>query len=74
MVLYRPSANFLLWIDRSFTQTDEQELKLLHAVANGQASVPINGDAVFERLQTIVLEQPERVAAALAEGLMKYGE
>jgi len=60
-VLYRPAANTLAWIDKSFSRSDKQEMEFLGAVARGQASVPMTGDAVFQKLQANVLEQPERV-------------
>jgi hypothetical protein len=34
-------------------------------IAAGKASVPVTGDAVFEKLKTNVLEQPEQVHARL---------
>lgn len=56
MVLYRPGANILLWLDRTFSSADKQQLESLRDAAAGQASAPETGDAVFERLQTKVLE------------------
>ncbi len=61
LVLYRPAANVLVWIDKSFSRTNKQELEFLRTVASGQASVPLTGDAVYHKLQTNVLEQPGRV-------------
>jgi hypothetical protein len=66
LVLYRPADNTLLWIDKPFSQTDRQQMKSLHSIAAGKSSVPVKGDAVFEKLQTEVLEHPERVRAAMA--------
>jgi hypothetical protein len=60
LVLYLPAANSLLWIDRSFSGSDKDGLEFLRSVVNGQASVPIKGDAVYEKLQADVLEKPER--------------
>lgn len=61
LVLYRPGDNSLLWIDRSFSRNDREQIKSLHSIAGGQTSVPITGEAVFEKLQANVLEKPERV-------------
>jgi len=61
LVLYRPGPNTLVWIDQSFSRYDREQIKSLHAIAKGKASVPITGDAVFEKLQVNVLERPERV-------------
>jgi hypothetical protein len=61
LVLYRPGSNTLVWIDQSFSRIDHEQIKSLHAIANGRKSVPITGDAVFEKLQANVLERPERV-------------
>jgi hypothetical protein len=60
-VLYRPAAKALAWIDRSFSRSDRQQMELLRSVAAGRASVPVTGDAVFQKLQAKVLEQPRRV-------------
>lgn len=60
LVLYRPATNILLWVDGSFFRDDEQQLDFLGSVASGLTSVPITGDAVFEKLQARVLEQPGR--------------
>jgi hypothetical protein len=65
LVLYRPGDNTLLWLDRSFSLSDRQQLKTLRLIAAGKASVPVTGDAVFEKLKTNVLEQPEQVHARL---------
>jgi hypothetical protein len=61
LVLYRPADNTLAWIDQSFSRSDREQMKFLRSVATGQTSVPMTGDAVFEKLQANVLEQPERV-------------
>jgi hypothetical protein len=61
LVLYRPGDNILAWIDQSFSRSDREQTKNLNSLATGQASVPMTGDAVFEKLQAIVLERPERV-------------
>ena len=63
LVLYRPAANVLSWIDGSFSPTGEQRLKYLSAVASGETPVSVTGDAVFQKLQANVLERPERVVA-----------
>jgi hypothetical protein len=60
LVLYRPGDNILLWIDKSFSRFDKEQMEFLRAVAGGQASVPVRGDAVFEKLQADVLAQPRR--------------
>jgi hypothetical protein len=59
-VLYRPADNTLLWIDKLLSRSDRQQMEFLRSVATGQASVPVTGDAVFEKLQANVLEKPER--------------
>ncbi len=61
LVLYRPAANSLLWIDGVFSRSDRQQVEFLRSVAAGRASVPVTGDAVFQKLQANVLEQPQRV-------------
>jgi hypothetical protein len=60
LVLYRPAANSLAWIEREFSTTDKQQMEFLRAVAAGQASVPVTGEAVFLKLQENVLQQPDR--------------
>ena len=60
LVLYRPADNTLAWINESLSQSDRQQMKFLRSVATGQTSVPVTGDAVFQKLQANVLEQPER--------------
>jgi hypothetical protein len=67
LVLYRPADNTLAWIDSSFSRSNPQQMEFLRSVAAGQASVPVTGDAVFQRLQDNVLGHPERVRAALAK-------
>jgi hypothetical protein len=69
LVIYRPPDNTLLWLDKSFGSNDRQQLNSLRSIAAGQASGPVTGDAVFEKLKTEVLKQPERVRARLATGL-----
>ena len=61
LVLYRPADNALLWINESLSLSDKRQMKFLRSVAAGQASVPVTGDAVFQKLQAKVLEQPGRV-------------
>jgi hypothetical protein len=63
LVLYRPGDNTLVWIDQSFSKSDREQMEFLRSLATGQASVPVTGDAVFQKLKTNVLEQPERVLA-----------
>ena len=50
-------------IDGSFSRTDRQQLKFLGSIASGLTTVPLTGDAVFEKLQTMVLEQPARTVS-----------
>jgi len=64
LVLYRPADNTLLWIDRSISRPDRQQMDFLRAVAKGQATVSVRGDDVFEKLQANVLAQPKRVVSA----------
>ena len=61
LVLYRPDDNTLAWFDQSFSRSDREQMEFLRSVATGQASVPVTGDAVFQKLQANVLEQPGRV-------------
>ena len=61
LALYRPAGNILFWIDKSVSRSDREQVKFLNAVATGKRSVPMTGDAVFEKLQANVLEKPERV-------------
>lgn len=61
LVLYRPADNTLLWIDKSLSRSDRQQMEFLRSVAAGGSSVPITGDAVFQKLQANVLAQPGRV-------------
>lgn len=56
MVIYLPAANSLLWIDKTFSRTDRQQMEFLRTLAAGHASAPVTGDAVFEKLQEKVLE------------------
>jgi len=61
LVLYRPADNTLAWINESFSRSDRQRIEFLRAVASGESSVPVTGEAVFRKLQANVLERPERV-------------
>jgi hypothetical protein len=61
LVLYRPEANALAWIDRTFSRTDTRQMEFLRAAAAGQAPAPVTGDAVFQKLQENVLLQHDRV-------------
>lgn len=69
IVLYRPGDNTLLWLDKSFILSDRQQLKTLRAIGAGQASGPVTGDTVFEKLKKNVLDQPEQVQVRLADTL-----
>jgi hypothetical protein len=60
-VLYRPADNTLAWIDKSISPSDRQQMEFLRALAAGRASVPVKGDAVWQKLQENVLAQPQRV-------------
>lgn len=61
LVLYLPADNTLLWIDESLSQSDKKQMEFLRSVAARQASVPVTGDAVFQKLQANVLKEPGRV-------------
>jgi hypothetical protein len=61
LVLYRSADNTLAWIEKSISRSDKQLVEFLRSAATGQASVPVTGDAVFQKLQANVLEQPGRV-------------
>jgi len=61
LVLYRPAANTLAWIEQTFSRSDRQQMEFLRSLAAGQASVPLTGDAVLQKLRAHVLEQPGRV-------------
>jgi len=61
LVLYRPDDNTLAWINESFSQSNHKQMELIRSVAAGESSVSVTGDAVFEKLQANVLEQPGRV-------------
>jgi len=61
LVLYRPADNTLVWINEPLSRSDQQQMEFLRAVASGESSVPVTGDAVFRKLQANVLERPERV-------------
>jgi hypothetical protein len=71
LVLYRPADNTLAWIDESFFRSDPRQMEFLRSVASGASSVPVTGDAVFQRLRANVLEQPERVRSSLAGSIKK---
>jgi hypothetical protein len=60
-MLYRPAANTLAWVDRSFSGSDRQQMELLREITEGRASVPVTGEAVFQKLQANVQEQPQRI-------------
>jgi len=64
LVLYRSGDNILAWIDQLFSKSDREQLENLHSLASGQVSVPMTGDAVFEKLQANVLENPGRTLTA----------
>jgi len=61
LVLYRRADNTLLWIDERLFRSDQQQMEFLRAVAAGESSVPMTGDAVFRKLKTNMLERPERI-------------
>lgn len=63
LALYRPATNILVWVDKKMSRFDQEQLDFLRAVAAGQSTVPVFGDAVFRKLKTKVLERPERVLA-----------
>ena len=63
LALYRPATNILVWVDKKISRFDQEQLDFLRAVAAGQSTVPVLGDAVFRKLKTKVLERPERVLA-----------
>ena len=65
LFLYRPADNTLLWFDKTVSRSDRQQMELLSAIAAGRKSVPVRGDAVFEKLLANVLEQPGQVRARL---------
>ena len=64
LVLFRPADNTLAWMNEPVSFSDRQQMEFLRAVAAGESSVAVTGDAVFRKLQTIVLERPERVLLA----------
>lgn len=66
MVMYRHEDNSLLWLDKTFSTADREQLKFLRSTAAGQTSAPITGEAVFDKLKDMVHQKPERVQAALA--------
>jgi len=61
MVLYRSADNALIWIDEALSRSDKQQMEFLRAVAFGETSGRVTGDAVFRKLKTNVLERPERI-------------
>jgi len=61
LVLYRPDNNTLVWINESLSGSDRKQMEFLRSVAAGESSVPVTGDAVFEKLQENVFDQPGRV-------------
>jgi len=61
LVLYIPAANTLAWVNRTFSSSDRQQMESLQSLANGRASAPVKGDAVFQKLQAEVLKRPGRV-------------
>jgi len=65
-VLYRPGDNSLQWIDKRISPADRQQIEFLRSVAAGRTTMPVTGDAVFEKLKTEVLERPQQVRARLA--------
>ena len=64
MVLYRPGDNTLAWIDKSISRSDRVQMEFLRSVAVDKTSVPVTGDAVFQKLQKNVLEQAGSVLSA----------
>jgi hypothetical protein len=56
LVLYRPADNTLAYINESFSPSNPQQIEFLRAVAAGEATVALTGDAVFAKLQADVLE------------------
>ena len=58
LVLYRPAANILAWLDKTFSRSDESQMEFLRLVAAGQKAAAVTGDAVFEKLRANVLQQP----------------
>jgi len=69
LVLYRPEDNTLLWLDKIFSQSDREQMKLLRSIAAARSAAPVKGDAVFEKLKNMVLEQAGQVRARLAGSL-----
>ena len=66
LVLYRPADNTLLWLDKTVSRSDRQQMELLRSIAAGRKSVPVRDDAVFQKLQANVLEQTGQVRARLS--------
>jgi len=69
LILYRPGDISLQWVDKRISPSDRQQIEFLRSVADGRTSMPVAGDAVFAKLKTEVLEQPEQVRARLAEDI-----
>jgi hypothetical protein len=65
LVLYRPGDNILQFVDKRVSSSDRQQSELLRSVAAGRTSVPVTGDAVFEKLETMIRAQPEQVRTRL---------
>lgn len=55
LVLYRPPDNTLAWIEGPLSWSDKQQMEFLRAVAAGETSVPVTGEAVMHKLQEQVL-------------------
>ena len=71
LALYRPGDNTLVWLDRTFSRTDREGMKVLGAIAAGKSNVAVKGDAVFEKLRDAVWQQPDQVRARLAGSSVK---
>ena len=61
LAIYRSADNSLLWINEPLSLSNRQQMKFLRSLAEGQASVAVTGDAVFEKLRNNVLALPGRV-------------
>jgi hypothetical protein len=66
LVLYRSGDNILQWLDKRISPSDRQQVEFLQSVAAGRTSVPVTGDAVFEKLETMILAQPAQVRSRLS--------
>ena len=60
LVLYRSADNALAWVDEPLSGAGQQQMDFLRAVASGESSVPVTGDAVFRKLQANVPAAPRR--------------